>query len=91
MLGAVPHTPYTLRSPDGGERAYSLLARNLLHANWLKDIRTELYQLLYEKPIDPKNLYLKHKPMKHAQYKKRVTDKQIALMHKRGIWKKPAG
>ncbi len=59
--------------------------------NWLKDIRTELYQLLYEKPIYPKNLYLKHKPMKHAQYKKRVTDKQIALMHKRGIWKKPAG
>lgn len=59
--------------------------------NWLKDIRTELYQILYEKPIYPKNLYLKRKPMKHAQYKKRVIDKQIALMHKRGIWKKPAG
>ena len=59
--------------------------------NWLKDIRTELYGLLYEKPIYPKNLYLKRKPMKHAQYKKRVIDKQIALMHKRGIWKKPAG
>ena len=59
--------------------------------NWLKDIRTELYGLLYEKPIYPKNLYLKRKPMKHAQYKKRVIDKQISLMHKRGIWKKPAG
>ncbi len=59
--------------------------------NWLKDIRTELYQILYEKPIYPKNLYLKRKPMKHAQYKKRVIDKQIALMHKRGVWKKPAG
>lgn len=59
--------------------------------NWLKDIRTELYGLLYEKPIYPKNLYLKRKPMKHAQYKKRVIDKQIALMHKRGVWKKPAG
>ena len=59
--------------------------------NWLKDIRTELYQILYEKPIYPKNLYLKRKPMKHAQYKKRVIDRQIALMHKRGVWKKPAG
>ena len=26
--------------------------------NWLKDIRTELYQLLYKDPIYPKNLYL---------------------------------
>ena len=59
--------------------------------NWLKDIRTELYQLLYEKPIYPKNLYLKHKPMKHAQYKKRVTDKQIALMHKRGYGRSRRG
>jgi predicted amidohydrolase len=58
--------------------------------NWLKDLRTELYQLLYEQPIYPKNLYLKRKPMKHAQYKKRVIDRQIALMHKRGIWKKPS-
>ena len=26
--------------------------------NWLKDLRTELYQILYEQPIYPKNLYL---------------------------------
>ena len=26
--------------------------------NWMKDLRTELYQLLYEQPIYPKNLYL---------------------------------
>ena len=30
--------------------------------NWMKDLRTELYQLLYEKPIYPKNLYLKRAP-----------------------------
>src|SRR5207248_8212563 len=34
--------------------------------NWLKDLRTELYQILYEKPIYPKNLYLKREPMKHT-------------------------
>jgi predicted amidohydrolase len=56
--------------------------------NWLKDLRTELYQLLYKEPIYPKNLYLKRDPMKHAEYRKEVIEKQIALMHQRGIWKK---
>jgi hypothetical protein len=57
--------------------------------NWLKDLRTELYQLLYEKPIYPKNLYLKRAPMKHAEYREKVIKRQIRLMHDRGIWKKP--
>jgi len=58
--------------------------------NWLKDLRTELYQIVYEKPIYPKNLYLDRVPMKHAEYREKVIKKQIELMHKRGIWKKPA-
>ena len=57
--------------------------------NWLKDIRTELYQLLCEKPIYPKNLYLSRAPMKHEEYQQKVIQTQIALMHERGIWKKP--
>jgi len=57
--------------------------------NWLKDLRTELYQLLYEKPIYPKNLYLHREPMKHAEYRETVIQNQIKLMHDRGIWKKP--
>ena len=57
--------------------------------NWLKDLRTELYQLLYEQPIYPKNLYLDRVPMKHAEYREQVTERQIALMHERGIWVKP--
>jgi len=55
----------------------------------MKDIRTELYQILYEQPIYPKNLYLNRVPMKHAEYKEQVINKQIELMHSRGIWKKP--
>ena len=58
--------------------------------NWLKDLRTELYQIVYEKPIYPKNLYLDRVPMKHAEYREKVIKKQVELMHKRGIWKKPA-
>ena len=57
--------------------------------NWLKDIRTELYQLLYEQPIYPKNLYLDREPMKHAEFREKVIDRQIALMQERGVWKKP--
>ncbi len=57
--------------------------------NWLKDLRTELYQLLYEQPIYPKNLYLDRAPMKHAEYREQVTQKQIDLMHARDIWVKP--
>ena len=39
--------------------------------NWMKDIRAELAQIIYEKPIYPKNRYLKKIPPKHAQYKTR--------------------
>ena len=56
--------------------------------NWLKDLRTELYGILYKDAIYPKNLYLKRAPMKHQEYRREVIDKQIALMHQRGIWKK---
>ena len=56
--------------------------------NWMKDLRTELYQLLYKEPIYPKNLYLEREPMKHQEYREKVIDKQIALMRQRGIWKK---
>ena len=56
--------------------------------NWLKDLRTELYQVLYRDSIYPKNLYLTREPMKHEEYRREVIDKQIELMHQRGIWKK---
>ncbi|MGZ4391541.1 MAG: hypothetical protein ACXVRK_05395, partial [Gaiellaceae bacterium] len=47
------------------------------------------YQLIYERPIYPKNLYLKRKPYTHAQYREKVTRKQVALLQKLGIWKAP--
>ena len=46
-------------------------------------------QMLYEKPIYPKNLYLKRAPMKHAEYREKVIKRQIRLMHERGIWVEP--
>jgi len=59
--------------------------------NWMKDLMTEQYQVIYERPIYPKNLYLDRAPMKHAEYRREVIDKQVALMHERDIWAKPSG
>jgi hypothetical protein len=58
--------------------------------NWAKDIRTELAQIIYEKPIYPKNRYLDRIPSRHAEYKEEVIDQQVRLMQERGVWKKPA-
>lgn len=57
--------------------------------NWLKDIRTEIAQLIYEHPIYPKNRYLDAIPGNHAEYRK-VIAQQIQLMQDRGVWKKPS-
>jgi hypothetical protein len=56
--------------------------------NFMKDLKTEIYQIPDEKPVFPKNLYLDREPMKHAEYREKVTDQQIKLMQDRGIWKK---
>ena len=55
--------------------------------NWMKDLRTELYQIVYETPIYPANLYADQAPFKHDAYRTQVTDRQIKLMKDRGIWR----
>jgi predicted amidohydrolase len=55
--------------------------------NWIKDLRTEMIQIIYEQAIYPKNLYAEREPMKHSEYKKKVIDQQITLMIDRGVWK----
>lgn len=55
--------------------------------NWAKDLRTELYQIVYEQPIYPKNLYAEQPPFTHHEYRERVTLPQIELMKARGVWK----
>ena len=57
--------------------------------NWLKDLTTEQYQLIYERPIYPRNLYLDRAPYGHAEYHERVTTKQVRELQDRGIWAKP--
>jgi predicted amidohydrolase len=57
--------------------------------NWMKDLTTEQYQLVYEQPIYPKNLYLDRSPFGHAEYREQVTEKQVKLLQDRGIWTRP--
>jgi hypothetical protein len=57
--------------------------------NWIKDLTTEQYQLIYEEPVYPKNIYLDHAPYGHAEYRREVTAKQVELMYERNIWMRP--
>ena len=57
--------------------------------NWIKDLTTEQYQLIYEEPVYPKNIYLDHAPYGHDEYRREVTARQIELMHERDIWVRP--
>ena len=47
-------------------------------------------QIIYEQPIYPKNRYIDRLPGNHAEYKKEVLDRQVALMQERDIWKAPS-
>ena len=58
--------------------------------NWLKDLRTEQYQLVYERPIYPKNLYADRQPFTHEEFRREVIDKQVRKLHELGIWAEPA-
>ncbi|NNM96088.1 MAG: hydrolase [Candidatus Dormibacteraeota bacterium] len=58
--------------------------------NWMKDLTTEQYQLIYQNPIYPKNLYLDRKPFTHAEYREEVTRRQVQVLQERGVWARPA-
>lgn len=58
--------------------------------NWPKDIRAELAQIIYERPIYPKNRYMEKVPGSHAEYRREVIERQVRLMQDRNIWKAPA-
>jgi predicted amidohydrolase len=57
--------------------------------NWLKDLTTEQYQLIYERPIYPRNLYLERPPMRHAEYRSEVLEPQIEALIDAGTWRRP--
>lgn len=61
-----------------------------LWGNWLKDLRTEQFRLIYDQPIYEKNLCLDKAPMRHAEHD-RVMRTNVERMQARGCYKAPAG
>jgi predicted amidohydrolase len=59
-----------------------------LNSNWLKDLRTELFQEMYSRPIHPKNLWLGQEPLHHNEVDK-VYRRNIASLYERGTWTRP--
>jgi predicted amidohydrolase len=57
--------------------------------NWAKDLRTEIYQLLYRDAVYPANLYADRAPFDHAGFREQVITRQIELMVVRGVWAPP--
>jgi predicted amidohydrolase len=60
-----------------------------LWGNWLKDLRTEQYRLIYDQPLYERNRCLDEPPLKHAANDK-VVRAAIERVFERGIWKRPA-
>ena len=59
-----------------------------LNSNWLKDLRTELFKRMYEKPIHPKNLWLENDPLQH-QAVDEIYRQNIETLVERGTWTRP--
>jgi len=59
-----------------------------LWGNWIKDLRTEQYRMIYKQAIYPKNLCLESPPRKHAQNDE-IVRTQIEAMVERGVYKHP--
>jgi predicted amidohydrolase len=57
--------------------------------NWMKDLTTEQYRLIYDQPVYPKNLYLDRVPYMHEQYRTEVLEPQIRALQERGVYAKP--
>jgi len=59
---------------------------NAKWGNWLKDLTTEQYRLIYEQPIYPKNLYADRPPYRHDDYRREVLEPQVRRLQERGLY-----
>lgn len=59
-----------------------------LNSNWMKDLRTELFASMYDRPIHPRNLWLDKEPEGHAAVDE-IYRGNIARLIERGAWTAP--
>ncbi|QBJ96830.1 hydrolase [Rhodococcus sp. ABRD24] len=60
-----------------------------LNSNWLKDVRTELFRRMYDRPIHPANLWLEQEPVRHAEADE-IYRGNIRRLVERGTYTLPA-
>lgn len=60
-----------------------------LNSNWMKDLRTELFQKMYDQPIHPKNLWMEKDPMSHEKVDD-IYRENIQNLIQRGSFTEPA-
>lgn len=60
-----------------------------LWGNWMRDLRTEQYRLIYDEPIFEKNLCMTRPPLRHAATDD-VYRAATQRLQERGTWKRPA-
>ncbi|MCU7805372.1 MAG: hydrolase [Candidatus Thiodiazotropha sp. (ex Lucinoma borealis)] len=57
--------------------------------NWLKDLRTEQFRLIYDEPLYEQNRCLTEPPLKHGENDK-IVAQATQRMFDRDIWKRPS-
>ena len=60
-----------------------------LWGNWIKDLRTEQYRLIYDQPIYEKNRAMDKPPVKHAEHDEFLRG-NIELLIERGVYRPPS-
>ncbi|WP_157863293.1 nitrilase-related carbon-nitrogen hydrolase [Bradyrhizobium tropiciagri] len=60
-----------------------------LNSNWLKDLRTELFRKMYDRPIHPLNLWMSEDPVHHAAVDD-IYRRNIETLYRDGVWERPA-
>lgn len=60
-----------------------------LNSNWLKDLRTEIFNRMYDEPIHPVNLWLDREPVLHAEADE-IYRGNIERLIQRGAYTRPA-
>ena len=60
-----------------------------LNSNWMKDLRTEVFRRMYDKPIHPANLWLDREPAQHKEVDE-VYRGNIRRLVERGSYTLPA-
>jgi predicted amidohydrolase len=59
-----------------------------LCGNWMKDLRTEIFKRMYEKPIHPKNMWVEEDPLQHEEHD-HVFRENIKRLQDRGVYTRP--